>query len=422
MSESIPQPKGGWGRAALFVTLGIALSMAIFASGVMTGILLDSRLLRGANLQPPTLPDIAALESSGQPQTAEEEVDMTTFWEVWNTLEDRFYYELPSPQERVYGAIEGLINSLDDPYTSFVSPEVARILEEDSSGTFEGIGAFVEEAPEGGVYIIRVFEDGPAAKAGIRAGDIIIAADGVDLVEKSLQEALLLIRGPAGTSVTLTIVRKGVPEPFEVSVTRARLDIPTVETRMLEDHIGYVLLYDFNARSSERLRTAVRQLMDQGAEKLILDLRGNPGGFLDEAVSIADLFLPQGTVLIQRDVDGRTREYSSRNGDFAERISLVVLINEGSASASEIVAAAIQDNRRGTLIGQTSFGKGAVQLQYTLSDGSLLRVTYAAWFTPNDETINGRGVTPDIVVEAPEELTEADLQLERAVKFLQSGH
>jgi len=422
MSESALQPKGGFRRAALFVTLGIVLSGAIFASGVMTGIVLDSKLLRGANLQPPTLPNIAALESSGQPQTAEEEVDMTTFWEVWDTLEDRFYYELPSPQERVYGAIEGLINSLNDPYTSFVSPEVARILEEDNSGTFEGIGAFVEEAPEGGVYIIRVFEGGPADKAGIRAGDIIIAADGVDLVEKSLQEALLLIRGPAGTSVTLTIVREGVPEPFEVSVNRARLDIPTVETRMLEGHIGYVLLYDFNARSSERLRTAVRQLMDQGAEKLILDLRGNPGGFLDEAVSIADLFLPEGTVLIQRDVDGRTREYTSHNGDFAERIPLVVLINEGSASASEIVAAAIQDNERGTLIGQTSFGKGAVQLQYTLSDGSLLRVTYAAWFTPNDESINGRGVTPDIAVEMPTEPAGADPQLERAVEFLQTGH
>lgn len=419
MSEGVAQPKESFARAALFVALGIVLSAAIFASGVAVGMLLDDTLSQRLNVRPPSLPNVAEL-GAGE-QTTGEEVDMTTFWEVWDTLEDRFYYDLPPQQERVYGAIEGLIDSLGDPYTSFVRPDVARILEEDSSGTFEGIGAFVEEAPEGGVYIIRVFEDGPADRAGIRAGDIIIAADGTDLLEKSLQEALLLIRGPAGTEVKLTIVREGVPEPFEVSVTRARLDIPTVEARMLDDHIGYVLLYDFNARSSDRLRTAVRQLMDQGAKKLILDLRGNPGGFLEEAVTIADLFLPQGTVLIQRDVDGRTREYTSHSGDFAERIPLVVLVDKGSASASEIVAAAIQDNGRGTLIGQTTFGKGSVQLQYTLSDGSLLRVTYAAWYTPNDVSISQHGITPDIVVEMPEEPTSADLQLERAVEFLQTG-
>ncbi len=419
MSGETAQPKESFARAALFLALGVALSMGIFASGVAVGMLLDGTLPQRVNVQPPPLPNVADLGT--ERQTSEEEVDMTTFWEVWNTLEDRFYYDLPPQQERVYGAIEGLIDSLGDPYTSFVPPNVARILEEDSSGTFEGIGAFVEEAPEGGVYIIRVFEGGPADRAGIRAGDIIIAADGTDLLEKSLQEALLLIRGPAGTEVRLTIVREGVPEPFEVSVTRARLDIPTVEARLLDDHIGYVLLYDFNARSSDRLRRAVRQLMDQGAEKLILDLRGNPGGFLEEAVAIADLFLPEGKVLIQRDVDGRTREYTSRNGDFAERIPLVVLIDGESASASEIVAAAIRDNGRGTLIGQTTFGKGSVQLQYTLSDGSLLRVTYAAWYTPRDVSISEQGVTPDIVVEMPAEPTNADPQLERAVEFLQSG-
>ncbi len=406
------------GSPRLMVGLvGLVLVATVFAAGFVVGSSLTASGVVGSLVPVPVLPASEAPASAA----ASEEVSLDVFWEVWNTLESRFYYDLPSEEERVQGAIYGLIESLDDPYTAYVPPDVARILNEDSSGSFEGIGAFVEEAPEGGVYIIRVFDDGPAQVAGLRSGDVVVAVDGEDVTRKILREALLLIRGPAGTEVTLTVVREGEPQPFDLTMRRARLDVPTVEARMLDNDIGYVALFDFNARASSRLRDAVRGLINDGAESLILDLRDNPGGYLDESIRVADLFLGPETVLIQRDVDGNERRFTSRGGDLAEGIPLVVLVNQNSASASEIVAAALQDSGRATLIGQTTFGKGSVQLQYNLTDGSLLRVTYANWYTPDDRSISENGVTPDIVVAPPTVQTDRDLQLERAIRYLTIG-
>jgi len=296
------------------------------------------------------------------------------------------------------------------------------MLREETTGTYQGIGAYVNEGPEGGVLIVRVFEGGPAEEAGIQDGDIVVAADGEDLTLLTLDESILLIRGPAGTPVTLTIYREGEEELLEITVTRASLEVPTVEARMLEDNIGYVALFDFNAQAGTRLRAAVQDLMDQGATSLIFDLRGNPGGLLTQAVDVADLFLPDGVVLTQRDVSGAEQVYESRNGDFAEEIPMVVLVNGNSISASEVVAGALQDRGRAILIGETTFGKGAVQLQHVLSDGSLLLVANAHWFTPNGVSINGRGITPDIEVTSPEEPGDEDPQLDRAVQYLQAGH
>lgn len=402
-------------RNFIVAVLGLTLAGLIFVAGVATGASLDVAGTVGF-FPPSALPVPAA----GVPdeETADE---FKVFWEVWNTIEDRFYYDLPDRRTRIYGAINGMLETLDDPYTAFVPPEVARILREDNSGEFEGIGAYVEEAPDGGVFIIRVFEDGPAAQAGLRAGDIVVAVDGQDITRATLNEALLLIRGPAGTDVTLTVVREGEDQLLEFTITRARLEIPTVEARMLDDNIGYVALFEFNSVASRRLTDAVEGLLDQGAEAIILDLRNNPGGFLDQAIDVADLFLPEGVVVIQRDVDGNERIHRSRDGQIAEDVPLVVLVNEGSASASEIVAGAIQDRGRGTLIGETTFGKGSVQLQFDLSDGSQLRVTYANWYTPNDRSISEEGITPDIIVETPTEPSEEDPQLERAIQYLETG-
>ncbi|HQA69280.1 MAG TPA: S41 family peptidase, partial [Aggregatilineales bacterium] len=201
-----------------------------------------------------------------------------------------------------------------------------------------------------------------------------------------------------------------------------RLQIPTVEAEMLEDDIGYVSLYQFNAIATDRLTEAVEDLLDQGAQAIILDLRDNPGGFLDQAVSVADLFLPRSLVLTERTVTGEVEEFRVSSGDLAEEVPLVVLVNQNSASAAEIVAAAIQDNGRGILIGETTFGKGSVQLIYNLSDNGQLRVTYAEWFTPNNASISENGVEPDIVVETDENSLDegaGDIQLERAIEYLQ---
>lgn len=406
-------------RWVLVALLGVTFAAAIFAAGFVTGSQFDSLNLFGSAGFTAPLP---ASEPLVQGEEDTEDVDMSVFWEVWATLEDRFYYEVPSEEERVQGAIQGLIQSLDDPYTAYIPPDLAAVLREDTTGEFEGIGAFVEEAPEGGVQIIRVFEEGPAEQAGMEAGDIVVAVDGQDVTGMILNEALLLIRGEAGTTVRLTVFRMEEDEMLEFSVTRERLLVPTVESEMLEDNVGYVALFQFNAIATRELRAAVEDLMNQGAESIILDIRNNPGGFLDEAVSVADLFLPRGIVLIERNVDGREQTFRTRSGDIAEDVRLVVLVNENSASASEIVAAAVQDNGRGTLIGETTFGKGSVQLLYNLSDGSQLRVTYANWYTPDDVSISENGVEPDIVVEADEADTSADdVQLERALEFLQSG-
>ncbi len=402
-------------RNLALTLLGLMLVCLVFLSGVMVGHRLSTAGLLNNTSILPTIPALEA-EDSGP-----DDADFQVFWEVWNTVEDRFYYDLPDSQTRMYGAINGMLDTLNDPYTAFITPEAARILREDFSGSFEGIGAYVEQAPEGGVYIIRVFEEGPAEEAGVRAGDIIIAADGIDLTDMTLNEALLHVRGPAGTPVVLTIVREGEPAPLEITVTRARLDVPTIESRMLEGNIGYVALFEFNATANTRLRNAVQELIDQGAQSIILDLRDNPGGYLEQSVDVADLFLDEGVVLIQRDVDGNVREYRSHNGDFAEDIPLVVLINGNSASASEIVAGAIRDQERGVLIGETSFGKGSVQLLYELSDGSELRITYANWYTPDNLSISGEGIAPDIVVETPTEPTATDPQLERAIQYLLTG-
>lgn len=406
-------------RWILVALLGLAFAAVVFAAGFVTATGLQSfDLFETAGIAP-TVPVTAPVQQSG---TNDEDVNMDVFWEVWNLLDSRFYYDVPSNEDRVQGAISGMVQSMGDPYTAYVPPQIADIIREDDTGEFQGIGAFVQEAPDGGVQIIRVFEDGPADQAGIKAGDIIVAADGTDITDMILNESLLLIRGEAGTDVQLTVFREGENDLLEFTVTRARLQIPTVESRMLEDNIGYVSLFEFNAISNREVRRAVDDLMNDGAESIILDLRNNPGGFLDEAVSISDLFLPRSTVLIERNVDGQEETFTADNGDQAEEIPLVVLVNGNSASASEIVAAAIQDNDRGTLIGTTTFGKGSVQLLYDLSDGSQLRVTYANWFTPDDVSISENGVDPDITVEVPEDQPVGeDIQLDRAIEFLQNG-
>lgn len=359
-----------------------------------------------------------ASDSSIDPLSDEESLQV--FREVWDLIDTQFYGEMPSPEERVYGAIRGLLATLDDDYTSFIEPSIAAIQREDASGTFEGIGAVVRINEDEELEIVRPFKGQPAEKAGLLAGDIVLQVDGQDMTGYGIYEAVTLIRGPKGTAVVLTIRREGVAEPFDVSIERARIDIPIVETEMYENNIGYISLFDFSATASDQLRQAVEELRDQGATSLILDLRNNPGGYLDQSVQVADLFLEDGVILIERASGGFEREYTSRDGDLAEDIPLVVLVNEASASASEIVAGALQDRGRAMLVGDRTFGKGSVQLPHTLSDGSELRVTIARWFTPNNRAIHGEGLAPDIEVPFTQEDFDAgrDPQLDRALEYL----
>ncbi|GAB4521757.1 MAG: S41 family peptidase [Anaerolineae bacterium] len=354
---------------------------------------------------------------------AEEPEEFRVFWEAMKALQEDYYGELPDDQEMTYAAIRGVLEWLGDENTSLLDPQSAEFFRTDISGSFEGIGARVDTAPEGGVLVVEPFEGQPAYEAGIRRGDIIVAVDGVDVTDMPLSDAIQLIRGPKGTTVTLTIKREGEPDLLEIKVTRDRIEIPVVEYRMLEDGIAYLKLSEFNSRSPELVRNALRSLMREDPKGLILDLRGNPGGLLDAAIDIASQFVGEGDIVIERFKDGREHRYEARRGGLATEIPLVVLVNDSSASASEIVAGAIQDHGRGVLIGVTTFGKGSVQVPHYLSDGSLLRVTTARWFTPSGRGIDGVGLTPDIEVERTLEDRAAgrDPQLDRAIEYLLTG-
>lgn len=350
--------------------------------------------------------------------------DMVMFWDVWDQLNDNFYYEMPSSDERLHGAIKGMVESLDDPYTVFMPPDAAQAFRDElTRGDYVGIGITVLENPRGGVLIGTVFKDSPADRAGLQQGDLIVGVDGKDVTQEPLETVATMVRGVEGTDVTLTIQREGVEEPLQFTITRARVQIPTVEHEMKDNNIGYVHLYSFETpQAASDFTSAVQDLLNQGATGLVLDLRGNGGGRVDQALAIADLFLDKGVIFIERDADGSRVPHHSVDGEMAESIPLVVLIDEGSASASEIVAGAIQDRQRGVLIGETSFGKGSEQIYMDLSDGSLLRVTFANWFTPNDRSIMGIGLTPDIEVSVPKGGTgDSDPQLDRAIQYLSTG-
>ncbi len=397
---------------------GTALLMAL-----LVALIFGAGYVLGSGISPENLLGQYVPGAAPVTESEDDDVDFSVFWEVWNTVENRFYYDMPGEEIRVQGAINGLVESLGDPHTGYVTPEGAEFMRERLAGAFEGIGATVETDTEtGGVYIIRVFEDSPAEEAGILAGDVLIEADSTDLTELTLDEGIQLIRGEAGTDVVLTVYREGEQELLRITVTRGTIELPTVDSRMIDDKVGYVALFDFYSRATSSTETAIEDLIDEGAEVIIFDLRGNGGGYLVQGIDVADLFLDRGIVTIQRDVDGNYREYTTGNGELAEDIPLVVLVNENSASASEIVAGALQDRDRAILIGTQTFGKGSVQTLYDLSDGSILRITTGNWYTPNDRSISEEGITPDIIVEleAGEVITtDNDPQLDRALDYIQ---
>ena len=348
--------------------------------------------------------------------------DLELLLEVWAVIDEEFDGALPDEAEVTYNAIAGSLELLDDKYTRFVTPQIAEHMREQLNGSFEGIGAFVDLDPDGFLVIVRPIEDQPADRAGILGGDLISHVDGDSVLGMSLEEITAEIKGPEGTQVTLTVIRESLDEPFDVTVTRERIEIPIVTGEMLEDDIAYVRLSGFSANASQQLELELTELLNQEPRALILDLRDNPGGFLSQSVQVADLFLGEGIVLFERDSRDLEEVFESQDGELAEEIELVVLVNTGSASASEIVAGAIQDRGRGVLVGESTFGKGSVQQTHTLTDGSELRVTIARWYTPDNRSISVDGIAPDILVETPEEFgSDADTQLQRAIQLILEG-
>lgn len=408
-----------------YVLIILKLLIMVFLAGIIvTGSALAGAIFWG-NVVPKPAPIVVHADGSTSSPVVVSAEDLApgfdVFWEAWTLVEREFYGEIPDEQERVYGAIRGMVATYDDQNTAFIDPTRAQLLQEDTSGAFEGIGASVQLDELGRLVIAEPFIGRPAAEAGIERGDIVLEVDGQPLRGLSLYEAVALIRGKAGSTVVLTILREGIDEPFEIPVVRAKIEIEVVESRLLEGNIGYVSLSEFSNNAHRKLLEAIEDLRLQGAEKLILDLRNNPGGLLTEAVAVSSLFLEDGLVLREkRKGFDREQTYQVTGSHEVADIPLAVLINRGSASASEIVAGAIKDHQRGTILGEQSFGKGTVQLPHTLRDGSELRVTIAEWFTPNGGTIDEVGIVPDIVVERTQAdfFDDLDPQLDRAVEYL----
>ncbi|MCU0522518.1 MAG: S41 family peptidase [Anaerolineae bacterium] len=364
-----------------------------------------------------TLPDPG--ESSSDLRSPAETFDYELLQTVLELLEEQYYGDIPDGKELAYGAVRGMLTALGDPYTSFIDPEITAIINEDATGEFEGIGALVNMREDGYLEIASLIPGQPAEAAGVRAGDVVLAVGDQSLVGLGLYEAIGYIRGPAGTDAVLEIARAGETEPIVITVTRARIEMPIVESRMLEDDIAYLRLTEFDATAADRVESALAGLLQDEPKALIFDLRDNPGGWLNQAIGVADVFLDQGLVATQRDTQGGEQRFTSSTGDAGEAIPLVVLVNGGSASASEIVAGALQDRGRAILMGTQTLGKGSVQLPNNLDDGSQLRITIARWFTPNEQDLHNNGLAPDVEAPYPADTPVGeDPQLQQAVDYL----
>lgn len=328
----------------------------------------------------------------------------------------------PSSDESITAnALEGALRSLDDSYAAYFDPKDYQEFQNDSRGEFFGIGITISVNADGQPQVVMPIEGTPAARAGLKAGDVISAIDGKSKAKWDSDEVVGLIRGPIGTKVTLTI-KRGTKDPFKVTITRDRIVVPNVVKRMYPKGVGYVRLMGFNERSADELRAVLAELDKQGAKGFILDLRGNPGGLLRSAVDVASLFVKDG-VIVRVDERGKPEEEERATGNTATDKPLVLLVDMHSASASEIVAGALQDYARATLVGVTTYGKGSVQSIRSLDNGGAIKLTIAHYLTPKKRVINQKGVTPENIVVMDPQLQgddAKDTQLKRAIEVLRA--
>ncbi len=398
--------------------LTLCLGVGLFFSGIHLGRTAVNET-QAASLWDIFNTSAPAVAATGEP-------DLSEFWKVWNTLDEKFATGSStvtmSTEEKVEGAIEGLVKAYGDPYTVYLPPVETEAFNEDISGEFSGVGMEVG-LRDGLVTIIAPLSGTPAEQAGLFAGDVIVRIDDVSTEGMRIGEAVKLIRGERGTEVVLTIFREGEFEFLDIPVVRDTIEIPTVKSEQVGD-VFIVTLYSFNAVAESKMKEALQEYTQSGAQKLIVDVRGNPGGFLQSAVSIASHFLPSGKVVVREQYSASEMEDAYRTRGRQIQLfnpsNLVVLVDGGSASASEILAGALQDHGVATIIGAQTFGKGSVQELVEFDSGSALKVTIARWLTPNGTSISEGGLTPDIVISrTPQQrLAAEDPQRVAALRFM----
>jgi carboxyl-terminal processing protease len=392
-----------------FIVIGAGI---FFACGFFVG-----------RLYPPEIYKNSVLTNKEGPAT----VDFSPFWKAWNVIDEKYVptngttTDKVAAETRIYGAISGMVNSLGDPYTEFFPPVESKKFNEEIRGNFEGVGMEVGMR-DGVLTVISPLKGTPAYRAGIKAGDKILKINETLTSGLSTDQAINLIRGKAGTSVKLTLVREGVKDPLEIQVVRDVINIPTIDTETKGD-VFVIHLYNFDALSAGSFRGALREFVESGKSRLVLDLRGNPGGYLDAAIDMASWFLPAGKVVVKEDFRNAqdAQIYRSKGYDiFNSNLKMVILIDGGSASASEILTGALQENGVATVVGDKSFGKGSVQELVPITDDTSLKVTIAKWLTPNGNSISHNGITPDIVIKLDTDLFKkgTDNQLNKAIEIL----
>ncbi|MFA6416027.1 MAG: S41 family peptidase [Candidatus Paceibacterota bacterium] len=369
--------------------------------------------------------------SSKEPVEIAGEADFAPFWKAWALLNENFVDNSTSSkkvvtnQDRVWGAVSGLTDSLGDPYTVFMPPEKKTRFDEDIAGNFGGLGMEVG-VRDGMITVISPLPDSPAKKAGIMSGDVIAKVGATSTASMSLDEAIKYMRGPKGTKVHLALLREKVSQPIEIDVVRDTIILPTIETKELTGGVYQISLFNFSAQSPNLFRDALEKFLRSGSDKLILDLRGNPGGYLEASVDIASWFLPEGKVIVKEERGKNKVEtiYRSKGYDIFtklnRKVQMIVLVDQGSASAAEILAGALSENGVAKLVGQKTFGKGSVQELIPVTGDTSLKVTVARWLTPNGNSISHSGITPDtlVAITAEDVKKGIDPQKDKAVKML----
>ncbi len=371
------------------------------------------------------------LNKEVEPEYLSKDVDFNLFWRTWNLIKENYVKQPVSETKLFYGAMSGLLSGLEDPYSVFFEPVSSKKFSQEIKGNFEGIGAEIG-IRKNRLTIIAPLPDTPAYKAGIKAGDKILAIDDLDTTDISLDQAVSLIRGKKGTEVILTVERSGEEKSRKISIIRGTIDIPSVQWNPVKgnERIAYIKLSHLNEDTPDNFKKAVNDILKKNPKGIILDLRNDPGGLLDVAIKISSYWVDKGVIVIEKfgpsyrnnfTADGKV-EYESKGYGKLKDIPAVVLVNGGSASGSEIIAGALQDYQKATIVGEKTFGKGSVQELEELPDGSSIKLTIAEWFTPKGRVINEKGIEPDIKIELTDEDFEnnKDPQLEKAIDILNS--